>query len=221
MKKHTVMLVILIISTMLSTPVYSSDQNYYKKILRNISPIQSIILLCDGHGKACEEDSVWAMLSQTHIEVVSRHTLDTILSEQKLQASGLTATQTAKIGKLSGASHILLYSREESTPICDIVYNFKLVNISTSVVEYTENTCILSEKGAKSDAAKYFTSPITFFSILNAKAFYPSVDAFIYDQIKADEGEAEAEKYMDLSAAGKKEYMQQKGYTIKKKQENK
>jgi len=209
--------ILAILLTFVPAVAFAADQSYYDKALSDISPINSIILLCDSSEKnACNDESLWALARQTHIRFVSRHTLGVILNELQLQSSGLTAAQTAKIGKLSGASHILLYNRKDANRFCYIEYSFKLVNISTSHIEYSENTCILTEYGKEKGLGKVHIDPETYFSILNTRSYYHSIDEYMHDRIKEDEGSDEAERYMKMSSEEKKEYMKKKGYKIKK-----
>ena len=93
-----------------------------------ITPIKAIIMVFEGGGRS----DFHGVAKFSKVKVLTREHLDILFREQELQFTGLTQTQrTAKAGELLGASHILLYSYYGPQ-----LMHFKLINISTSEIEY-------------------------------------------------------------------------------------
>jgi hypothetical protein len=106
-----------------------------------ITPIKGILLVCSElSAEKCPERIFDPFIMSTPIKFLSRKHLDLIVQEQQLQMSGLTDREkTIKMGKLLGASHILLYNKETEEPYGNraLLIGLQLINIETSEIEYT------------------------------------------------------------------------------------
>jgi len=120
-----------------------------------IKPISGIILLCEGTGDECDRTILNYHIRSSPIKFLNRDTLQRILDEQNLQSSGLSIENTRRVGKIVGASHILLYkktadyTRFHETADLLLAYSLKLINIETSEEEYCYEALVPSEKGKK------------------------------------------------------------------------
>ncbi len=109
-----------------------------------IKNLKSIVLLCEGvdHDfcKETEKDIIKMAMRYSNIPIVDRSNLANVLDEKKLIASGLTSEDYAKIGHITGASHMLKfrpYWREDRKSGGEsIVIDYTLINLSTSEIEY-------------------------------------------------------------------------------------
>lgn len=106
-----------------------------------ITPIKGILLVCSELStEKCPERIFDPFIMSSPIKFLTRKHLDLIVQEQQLQMSGLTDKEkTIRMGKLLGASHILLYNKETEEPYGNraILIGLQLINIETSEIEYT------------------------------------------------------------------------------------
>lgn len=162
---YVVVKIIFIFSILfIPTTCYSSE---YQKI----TPIKGIILLCEGLTEAeCMDFRILPETNRSRIKFLFRSNLRAILDERKLQSSGMTEIESNKeIGKLLGASHLLLYKTTfykrgdtgDHTLMCD----FKLININTSEIEYSTTT--VDETNIKPRGIDVLGSTNGFFIILD------------------------------------------------------
>ncbi len=168
---------IMFIATMsiLAVPVLAGSFKDDKKVLndKKITPIKGILLLCDPTKvfSTCEDRYILTYINSTKIKFLTRDHLEAVLKEQSLQQSGLTDNQKSiQIGKILGASHILLYSgglNTEEKATLALWYQFKLVNVETSEIEYTTETYDPDDSIKKSLDPKNLRN---FFKILNKHA---------------------------------------------------
>lgn len=126
--------IILIVAIL---PFISGTSHSYDKI----TPIKGILMICtDESSKNCPEKIFDGFIVSSPIKFMTRKHLDLILREQQLQMSGLTDREkTVKMGKLLGASHILLYNKEEEESYGNraMLLRVQLINVETSEIEYT------------------------------------------------------------------------------------
>jgi len=142
----------------------------YSSEYQKITPIKGIILLCEGITEAeCFDTLIIKEANASRIKLLFRSNLRAILDERRLQRSGMTEIESNKeIGKLLGASHLLLYKTSlakadmGSTRLsCD----FKLININTSEIEY--GTTTFDETNIKPKGMDVLNSTKGFFIILD------------------------------------------------------
>jgi hypothetical protein len=99
----------------------------------------------DNVENECYDSYLDEYINRSPIKFVTRANIKNIIDEQALSQSGLTKEKVAELGKLYSASHILFYKQlgpygdEEGRPFVTIHYKFKLVNTSTSEIEYSTN----------------------------------------------------------------------------------
>ncbi|MEI8173993.1 MAG: hypothetical protein WCH07_11015 [Deltaproteobacteria bacterium] len=127
-------LILIVVACFLVTgTAYSYDK---------ITPIKGTLLICtEGSGEKCPEKIFDPFIMSSPIKFLTRKHLDLILREQQLQMSGLTDKEkTIRMGKLLGASHILLYNKEaeESYGNMAILIRLQLINVETSEIEFTD-----------------------------------------------------------------------------------
>jgi hypothetical protein len=141
----------------------------YSSEYQKITSIKGIILLCEGLTEAeCFDTLIIQEANTSRIKLLFRSNLRAILDERKLQSSGMTEIESNKeIGKLLGASHLLLYKTlltkgdMGSTRLsCD----FKLININTSEIEY--GTTTFDDTNIKQRGIDVLNSTRGFFIIL-------------------------------------------------------
>lgn len=107
-----------------------------------IMPISGIILICEDETNTYCEDS-YLNIRKSPIKFLDRSHIKTIFDEKSLTMAGLTHNQEfMKNAKIWGANHLLLY-RCEFDPLKSggvrINHYLKLINISTSEIEYIDN----------------------------------------------------------------------------------
>jgi|GEM_PF-1351923 len=107
-----------------------------------ITPIRGILMICtEESSNNCPERIFDSFIMSSPIKFLTRKHLDLILREQQLQMSSLTDKEKSiKMGKLLGASHILLYNKEGEEPYGNraILLHVQLINVETSEIEYTD-----------------------------------------------------------------------------------
>jgi len=80
-----------------------------------ITPIKVILMICtEESSNNCPERIFDSFIMSSPIKFLTRKHIDLIIREQQLQMSGLTDKEkTIRMGKLLGASHILLYNKKK------------------------------------------------------------------------------------------------------------
>jgi hypothetical protein len=104
---------------------------------KKITPIKGIIIVCSGQANTeeCEEAYLGYLFNNSPIKIVTRQHLKAIFEEKSLQMSGLTEKEKSQeLGKLLGASHILLYKKISDE--WGISMDYTLININSSEIEY-------------------------------------------------------------------------------------
>lgn len=129
--KKILLLVVAAVCLMAAT-AYGSDK---------ITSIKGILMICtEGSGDRCPEKIFDPFIMASPIKFLTRKHLDLVLREQQLQMSGLTdRDKTIRMGRLLGASHILLYGKEGEEPYGNraVLLHLQLINVETSEIEYS------------------------------------------------------------------------------------
>jgi hypothetical protein len=146
-----------------------------------ITKIKAIILDCDrsiSQYKAenpeteCSDSYLDEYINKSPIKFITRKNLGDLLNEQNISQSGLTNEKVAAIGKLYGASHILFYKQVGPWGDVLIDYRFKLVNTSTSEIEYSTEVYIYKEDYYKKQKPGPFVFGIDIGRIDDMKFFF-------------------------------------------------
>lgn len=149
--KKTLLVILL---TFIPFALYGGYYDDAKKITK----IKAIILVCDrsisslkadNAENECYDSYLDSYINKSPIKFITRKHLGHLLNEQTLSQSGLTNEKVAELGKLYGASHILFY--KQLGPWGDVTfhYKFKLVNVSTSEIEYSTEAYEYTEEYVK------------------------------------------------------------------------
>lgn len=106
-----------------------------------MTSIKGILMICtEGSADRCPEKIFDPFIMASPIKFLTRKHLDLVLREQQLQMSGLTDREkTVRMGRLLGASHILLYGKEGEEPYGNraVLLHLQLINVETSEIEYS------------------------------------------------------------------------------------
>lgn len=106
-----------------------------------ITPIKGVLLICAERSvEPCPEKIFDRFIMASPIKFLTRKHLDLLLQEQQFQLSGMTdRDKSVKIGRLLGASHLLLYAKEAEEPFGNraLLIRLQLINVQTSEIEYT------------------------------------------------------------------------------------
>jgi hypothetical protein len=134
---------ILLIFILIFIPFASHGGSYDDS--KKITKIKAILLVCDrsiSPSKAdyaeneCDDYYLNEYINKSPIKFITGKNVKDILNEKTLSQSGLTNEKVAEIGKLYGVSHILFYKQVGLGGDVVFRYILKLVNTSTSEVEY-------------------------------------------------------------------------------------
>lgn len=131
---------------------------------QKITPIKGMIIVCSGQANTeeCNEVLLNIFINKSPIKILTRQHLKTIFEEKSLQMSGLTEREKSEeLGKILGASHILLYKTISEK--WGSGSDYTLINIHSSEIEYAVRTIDFLSKKNK---IKTF-SIADFFEILN------------------------------------------------------
>lgn len=144
-----------------------------------IKPISGIVLICEDETNTyCNDSALTLHIRESPIKFLDRSHLKTIFDEKSLNLAGLTHNREfMKNVEIWGASHLLLY-RCEFDPLRSggtrVHHDLKLINISTSEIEYVDNPMEATE-AEKRALVKYYGEGAKFgdlerfFSIINSK----------------------------------------------------
>lgn len=129
-----------------------------------ITKIKGLLIVCEQTKGYCNLEDFSKFVRFSSTKILTRDHLDAIFAEQSLILSGLTQEEKSiKIGKLLQASHIMLYYQNEEGEYHQIfVNNIKLINISTSEIEYQAKLYTLVSGAGIEDEEL-----INFFRIIN------------------------------------------------------
>jgi hypothetical protein len=156
-------ILILVALVLMAGSVWGYDWAANKKG-QKITPIKGIIIVCSGQANTeeCDEAYLGYLFNNSPIKIVTRQHLKAIFEEKSLQMSGLTEKEKSEeLGKLLGASHILLYKTISDKLGYGVDYT--LININSSEIEYS-----FRAKDVYAVKTKYKTATSAdFFYILN------------------------------------------------------
>lgn len=127
-----------------------------------ITKIKGLLIVCEQTKGYCNLEDFSKFVRFSSTKILTRDHLDAIFAEQSLILSGLTQEEKSiKIGKLLQASHIMLYYQNKEGEHL-FVNNIKLINISTSEIEYQAKLYTLVSGAGIEDEEL-----INFFRIIN------------------------------------------------------
>ncbi len=135
MKKS--MMIFLIFSFFLAGNAWGQDSSKNMEG-QKITPIKGVIMLCVGqtNTEECDEGEILLYLNNSHIRILTRKHLKAILDEKSLLMSGLTEREKSEeLGKMLGASHILLFKKISDK--WGYSMDYQLININSSEIEYS------------------------------------------------------------------------------------
>jgi hypothetical protein len=172
-------ILIFVLLTFIPFVSYGGYNEYFPDESKKITKIKTILLVCDRSispvkadysENECDDSCLDGYINKSSIKFVTRNNLKDILNEQTISQSGLTNEKVAELGKLYSASHILFY--KQVGPYGDIrcQYIFKLVNTSTSEIEYSAAGIFeytLDYKKKNKDQVLGYSPLSWFFHILN------------------------------------------------------
>lgn len=163
---------------------YASHADYYEDS-KKITKVKAIILVCDRSVSSfkaenaeseCYDSYLDEYINKSPIKFITRKNLKDILNEQTLSQSGLTNEKVAELGKLYSASHILFYKNLGSfLEYVRFHYAFRLVNTSTSEIEYSTDVYEYTDEYVKKNRDPVFGfgpggGTYRFFHILNVNS---------------------------------------------------
>lgn len=174
-KKTFIMFVVLLFTcAFMTTTVFPADKKQNVKYItpseiRNmglkITKIKGLVIICEKTKGSCNLEEFSNFIKFSSTKILTRDHLDAIFAEQQLALSGLTQEEKSiKIGKLLQASHIMLYYQHiEGENL--FVNNIKLINISTSEIEYqTKTYTLVSGAGIENEQLTNFFRIINYYS---------------------------------------------------------
>lgn len=162
-----------------SCEIYGCSLVFKERVGRNeyekIKPISAIIMLCKSKSKDdCDDIPLYKYINNNRLKFLTRSNLEAILNEHSLHESGLTENETRKeIGKIVGASHMLVFKKisdytKSVSPLnrnkinLYYTYNFELINIETTEVEYIATLADVYGKATE----QIQPNMLTFFKVL-------------------------------------------------------
>jgi hypothetical protein len=154
---------------------YAVHADYYEDS-KKITKIKAIILVCDRSIGSIKTENAENECYDSYLdEYINKSPIKFILNDRTISQNGLTNKRIAELGQQHSASHILFY--KQLGPWGDVVihYRFKLVNISTSEIEYSTDIYEYTEDYQKKNRDPVFgTYPgggaHRFFHILNVNS---------------------------------------------------